>query len=90
MFSIPKRYVHVGKGNLFVAKDGLDVGPHSGWVLASVNGGKDTLLVVVRHERGRHLVVRGQALLQCVGIVISALHERLAGDLCVMYDVRQM
>lgn len=56
-------------------KDAL---PYRAWLLAGVNLVPDASLAVVADNWASLVVVGTQALLECVGIVIAALDERLA------------
>lgn len=61
-----------------VVKDLEQALPDLSGFLAGIDGFPDARLLVVRHDGGRLLVVRAEALLEGVGVVVGSLDQRLA------------
>ena len=55
--------------------------PNRAGILAGVNAGPDASFLVVINHRGRLDMVRAQPLLECFGIVIGSLDQRLASHI---------
>lgn len=65
---------------LVTLKDGEQRLPHLGGLLAGVNGLPDARVLVVADDGRRLLVVGLETLAQRLGVVVTALHQRLARD----------
>lgn len=74
-------YINKGNYSFLVSENTEKALPHLTRLLAGIDSPPDAGLLVVLTNRGGLVVVRNQALLEGIGIVVGALNKRLASDI---------